>query len=207
MLIMRYFMFIDKRPITGITPEHPMILFDPITITQALHAGTDALRATANAPATLFQIDRGPLSVAVAAGVSDLETGTPADAGQTFEIGSQTKLMTAVTILQLVEQDKIALDAPAATYLSPATINGIANTDTVTVRQLLNMTSGIDNYTEVRDADGIPLFVKALLESPARHQRAGGRILLYQHELPAVGPDRRTADGQGILRRPEGGHF
>jgi D-alanyl-D-alanine carboxypeptidase len=143
-----------------------MIQFDPIAITNTVFAGTDALRATANAPATLFQIDRGPLSVAVAAGVSDFETNTPATTNQTFEIGSQTKLMTAVTILQLVEQGKIDLDARAATYLSADTIRGIANTDTVTVRQLLNMTSGIDNYTEVRDADGIPLFIKALLENP-----------------------------------------
>ena len=143
-----------------------MILFDPIAITQTLQAGTEQLRATANAPATLFQVDRGPLSVSVAAGVNDLETNTPAQATQTFEIGSQTKLMTAVAILQLVEQGKIDLDARAATYLSADTITGIANTDTVTVRQLLNMTSGIDNYTEVRDADGVPLFIKALLENP-----------------------------------------
>ena len=143
-----------------------MIAFDPIAITQALYAGVDALRATVSAPATLFQIDRGPLKVAVAAGVSDFETNTPAVATQTFEIGSQTKLMTSVAILQLVEQGKIDLDAKASTYLSTATIAGIANTDTVTVRQLLNMTSGIANYTEVVDADGIPLFVKALLEHP-----------------------------------------
>ncbi len=143
-----------------------MILFDPVAITQALQAGTEALRATVNAPATLLQVDRGPLAVAVATGVSDTATNTAAQATQTFEIGSQTKLMTAVAILQLVENGKINLDAPAATYLPAATIAGIANTDTVTVRQLLNMTSGIDNYTEVRDADGIPLFVKALLENP-----------------------------------------
>ncbi len=143
-----------------------MITFDPLAVTQALRAGTDALRATANAPATLFQIDRGPLTVSVAAGVNDFDSNTPAGAQQTFEIGSQTKLMTSVAILQLAEQGKIDLDAPAARYLSAATIQGIANTDMVTVRQLLNMTSGIDNYTEVRDADGIPLFVKALLENP-----------------------------------------
>ncbi len=163
-----------------------MITFDPIALTQALHTGTDALRATANAPATVFQIDRGPLKVSVAAGVNDFETNRPAGADQTFEIGSQTKLMTAVTILQLAEQGKIDLDARAATYLSPATIQGIANTDTVTVRQLLNMTSGIDNYTEVRDAEGIPLFVKALLENP--DQVFGPQQALdLSRGLPAVG--------------------
>jgi D-alanyl-D-alanine carboxypeptidase len=69
------------------------------------------LRATAAAPATLFQIDRGPLKVAVAVGMSDFETNMPATTTQTHDIGSQTKLVTAVAILQLVEQGKISLDA------------------------------------------------------------------------------------------------
>ncbi len=143
-----------------------MINFDPLAVTQALADSAEAQRATVNAPATLVQVSRGPLAVSVAAGVSDLATGSAADANQTFEIGSQTKLMTAVAILQLVEDGKISLDAPAATYLPPETIAGIANTDTVTVRQLLNMTSGIANYTEVRDENDVPEFINALLENP-----------------------------------------
>lgn len=143
-----------------------MIYFDPLAVTQALAASVEAQRATVNAPATLVQVNRGSLSVSVAAGVTDLETGEAADANQTFEIGSQTKLMTAVAILQLVEDGKINLDAPAETYLPAETIAGIANTDTVTVRQLLNMTSGIANYTEVRDENGVPEFINALLENP-----------------------------------------
>jgi D-alanyl-D-alanine carboxypeptidase len=143
-----------------------MINFDPLAVTQALADSAEAQRATVNAPATLVQVSRGPLAVSVAAGVSDLETGSAANANQTFEIGSQTKLMTAVAILQLVEDGKISLDAPAATYLQPETIAGIANTDTVTVRQLLNMTSGIANYTEVRDENDVPEFINALLENP-----------------------------------------
>ena len=143
-----------------------MILFDPKAITQSLTAAAETVRATANAPAVVLQLDRGALAASAATGVGDLQSGTAAKPQQTFEIGSQTKLMTSVTILQLVEAGKIDLDAPAATYLPAATIAGIANTDTVTVRQLLNMTSGIDNYTEVRGTDGVPLFIKALLDTP-----------------------------------------
>lgn len=143
-----------------------MINFDPLAVTQALADSTEAQRATVNAPATLVQVSRGPLAVSVAAGVNDLETGLAANANQTFEIGSQTKLMTAVAILQLVEDGEISLDAPAASYLPPETIAGIANIDSVTVRQLLNMTSGIANYTEVRDENDVPQFINALLENP-----------------------------------------
>jgi D-alanyl-D-alanine carboxypeptidase len=162
---MSIFMFINKRPNWAIM-EPFMIQFDPLALTNALATGTDALRMSGNASATVLRFDKGPLAVSVAAGVNDLETNMPAGAQQSYEIGSQTKLMTSVAILQLAEQGKIDLDAKAADYLSAATIEGIANSDTVTVRQLLNMTSGIENYTEVRDADGIPLFVKALLENP-----------------------------------------
>jgi D-alanyl-D-alanine carboxypeptidase len=143
-----------------------MIEFDPLAVTQALANSVEVQRATVNAPATLVQVNRGPLAVSVAAGVTDLETGTEANANQTFEIGSQTKLMTAVAILQLVEDGKINLDALAAAYLPAETIAGIANADTVTVRQLLNMTSGIANYTEVRDANDVPEFINALLANP-----------------------------------------
>lgn len=143
-----------------------MINFDPIAIAHGLTAAAEAVRQTANAPAVVVQVDRGALVASTAAGISNLVTNTDAAAQQTFEIGSQTKLMTAVAILQLVEAGKIDLDRHAADYLPTATLQGIANTDTVTVRQLLNMTAGIDNYTEVRDADDVPLFVKALLEHP-----------------------------------------
>ncbi|MGL6208214.1 MAG: serine hydrolase [Paracoccaceae bacterium] len=143
-----------------------MILFDPVTITQSLTEATETLRATGSAPATLVQINAGALSVSVATGVRDLETERAAQADQTFEIGSQTKLMTAVALLQMAEEGLIDLDARAASYLPDATVDGIANADVVTVRQLLNMTSGIDNYTEVRDAEGIPLFINALLTNP-----------------------------------------
>ena len=143
-----------------------MILFDPQAISRSLQSAAEAVRQTTDAPAVVLQLNRGAISASTAAGVSDLQTNAPAAAQQTFEIGSQTKLMTAVAILQLVEAGKISLDARAATYLPAATIDGIANADIATVRQLLNMTAGIDNYTEQRGADGVPLFVTALLEQP-----------------------------------------
>lgn len=147
-------------------PEIAMITFDPTALTTSLTAEAEMLRASGSAPATVVQIEQGNLSVGAAAGVSDLASNRPAGASQTFEIGSQTKMMTAVVILQLVEQGLIDLDAAAAGYLPAATVAGIANADTATVRQLLNMTSGIANYTEAVDAGGIPLFINALLAHP-----------------------------------------
>lgn len=143
-----------------------MMTFDPQALTASLAAQAEAFRTTGNAPAAVVQIEQGNLSIAAAAGTRGLHNPTPATPNQTFEIGSQTKMMTSVMILQLVQEGKIDLDAKAADYLPAATIAGIANADQATVRQLLNMTSGIANYTEALDANGIPVFVTFLQANP-----------------------------------------
>lgn len=53
-----------------------------------------------------------------------------------FVIGSLTKSLTALAVLQLVDAGSVELDAPAARYLPEL------GSDAVTVRQLLNQTSG-----------------------------------------------------------------
>jgi len=58
-----------------------------------------------------------------------------------FIIGSNSKSFTATAIMQLVEQDKIDLDETISKYL-PSASDG----DKITVRQLLNHTSGISTY-------------------------------------------------------------
>jgi len=81
-------------------------------------------------------------------GYADLENDVPADAGTVYRIGSVTKQVTAVAIMQLVEAGAVDLDAVFTTYLPdyPADDRG------VTVRQLFHHTSGIQSYT------GIPTF-------------------------------------------------
>jgi D-alanyl-D-alanine carboxypeptidase len=62
-------------------------------------------------------------------------------------IGSNTKPFTAVTVLQLVGEGKIDLDKPIETYL-PDLIRGDGiDGRHITVRQLLQHTSGLPNYT------------------------------------------------------------
>ena len=55
---------------------------------------------------------------------------------------------TALLILQLVQQEKLQLDAPLSTYL-PSYRQDIGNK--ITIRQILNHTSGLDNYTRTKD--------------------------------------------------------
>ena len=87
-----------------------------------------------------------------ARGLADLEAGTVLDVDDTFRLGSITKQFAAAGLLKLVEDDKVALDDPLSKYL-PAFPNG----DAITVRQLLDHTSGVKSYTSIPGyfADGI----------------------------------------------------
>ena len=60
-----------------------------------------------------------------------------------FVIGSMSKTFTAIAIMQLVEQGRIALDAPVQRYLPWFHVADSAASHTITVRQLLLHTSGI----------------------------------------------------------------
>jgi CubicO group peptidase (beta-lactamase class C family) len=76
-------------------------------------------------------------------GMADLEWDAPADASTIFRIGSVTKHFTAAAILKLADQDKLALDDPLSRYVPEFDTGGRV----VTIRQLLNHTSGIPEYT------------------------------------------------------------
>jgi D-alanyl-D-alanine carboxypeptidase len=73
-----------------------------------------------------------------ATGSADVSTGTPMTPAHRFRIASVTKLFTATVVLQLVDEGTLALDAEVRS------IEG-----GVTVRQLLNHTSGLQNFAEI----------------------------------------------------------
>jgi D-alanyl-D-alanine carboxypeptidase len=63
-------------------------------------------------------------------------------------IESVTKTFTAVAVMMLVEEGKLGLDKPMKTYLPEFYWKNVPNGEQVTVRQLLNHTSGIPSYTD-----------------------------------------------------------
>ena len=81
-----------------------------------------------------------------AAGVADVTTGRPARPDMRHRVGSITKSFVAATVLQLVAEGKVGLDDPVGRWL-PDLVPGEVG-QRVTVRMLLNHTSGIGNYTE-----------------------------------------------------------
>lgn len=82
-----------------------------------------------------------------ASGVSDIERHKPMQIDDTFRVASISKTFLAAVILKLVDQNQIKLDDLAKKYLPKnIDIQRIPNGDTVTVRELLQMRSGIPNY-------------------------------------------------------------
>jgi D-alanyl-D-alanine carboxypeptidase len=83
----------------------------------------------------------------VSAGYAKLETKAPVTDNMTAWIYSISKTYLAVVALRLKEKGLLNLDAPVLTYLSNQDLSGLANADKITVRQLMNHSSGLRNHT------------------------------------------------------------
>ncbi|WND39229.1 serine hydrolase domain-containing protein [Streptomyces sp. BB1-1-1] len=80
-------------------------------------------------------------------GVGNLKTGTPRSVVDRYRIGSMTKTFVATVMLQLDAEGRIDLDSSVDTWL-PGVVRGNGNDGRlISLRQLLNHTSGIPSYT------------------------------------------------------------
>jgi D-alanyl-D-alanine carboxypeptidase len=98
----------------------------------------------AGAPGVVALVRTGPRTWQGVSGLGDLAAKRPARAGHRFRIGSVTKSFVATVALQLVGEHKLGLDDHLARWLPGLVPNG----DDVTVRQLLNHTSGLYDYSD-----------------------------------------------------------
>jgi D-alanyl-D-alanine carboxypeptidase len=83
--------------------------------------------------------------------VGNLRTGAPRSARDRFRAGSITKTFVATVLLQLEAEDRLSLDDKVERWL-PGMVHGRGHDGRkITLRQLLNHTSGIYNYTDDED--------------------------------------------------------
>ncbi|WP_039628639.1 serine hydrolase domain-containing protein [Streptomyces sp. 769] len=130
--------------------------------------------AAARAALSKFQAAGGPGAGILAgsgtdfwtysAGTAVINTNTPIRPVDHYRIGSQTKSFTAAVVMQLVDEGKVSLDAPIEKYL-PGVVDGNGyDGNTITVRQLLQHTSGIPtNTTTAPEANPDGTFTLAAL--------------------------------------------
>ncbi|WP_405893956.1 serine hydrolase domain-containing protein [Streptomyces sp. NBC_00104] len=80
-------------------------------------------------------------------GIGDIRTGKPRSAHDRYRVGSITKTFVSTVLLQLEAEGRLSLDDKVDTWL-PGLVRGNGHDGgEVTLRQLLNHTSGISNYT------------------------------------------------------------
>lgn len=79
-----------------------------------------------------------------ARGMASIELGVRLSPHQVFRIGSVTKQFAAAGLLKLVEAGQVALDDPLSKFLPD-----YPNAGKISVRQLLDHTSGVKSYTDI----------------------------------------------------------
>src|SRR5690349_10178035 len=85
--------------------------------------------------------------------------GAPPSPQTPFFIGSLTKSFTALAVMQLVEAGKVDLDAPVQHYLPWFRVADPQASSQMTVRHLLNQTSGLSSvsgWAPLADSDNSP---------------------------------------------------
>ncbi len=113
-----------------------------------LQKGLDWLVRQEKFPAALAYVTGRGRTTSLVAGSSRIDRQIPVPRDGTVRAGSNTKTFTAVAVLQLVAEGKVELDAPIEKYL-PGIVRGEGIDATkITIRQLLQHTSGLPNYTE-----------------------------------------------------------
>ena len=154
----------------------------------------------------------GGLTFFTAHGVADIRSRTPVTEDTVFRIGSITKTITAVAVMQLVEQGLVDLDAPANAYLRAyKLVPRNAGWRPATVRHLLTHTAGIaeevPRSAALRRDYGVS-FPPGKVPTPGEYYRGrvwldiepGSRFRYTDHGPTAVGQIVEDVSGQSLDR-------
>jgi D-alanyl-D-alanine carboxypeptidase len=123
-------------------PSQPTVLTPEVKA--QLEAATDSVFAEVKPPGMIALISvEGEGDYVIQRGVSDRVSGVPMNEANHFRIASNTKTFTGAAVLILVDEGRINLDTPIASYLPQYKI---PNGERISVRMLGNMTSGLFDY-------------------------------------------------------------
>jgi CubicO group peptidase (beta-lactamase class C family) len=124
-------------------------------------------------------------------GLADIASGIPIDADTVFRIGSVTKTMTAIAVMQLWERGLVDLDAPANDYLRGyRLVSAEPSLKPATLRHLLTHTAGVPEVRGLGDlrqaawtpSGGRPALLSVKIGEPlpslAEYYRGGLRVVV-----------------------------
>ncbi|MFG3256937.1 serine hydrolase domain-containing protein [Streptomyces sp. NPDC048172] len=117
-------------------------------------------------------------------GLADVKSKEPMRADSRFRIGSMTKPFVATVVLQLVGEGRMSLDAPVERYL-PGLIRGHGNDGRkITVRQVLQQTSGLPDYLNSIKTEDV-------LKNPLTHYEARDLVKRALRYRPGFEPGKK----------------
>jgi CubicO group peptidase (beta-lactamase class C family) len=123
-------------------------------------------------------------------GLADLATTSPATPQTSYLWFSMTKIVTATAVVRLAEDGKLDLDAPAEEYFRGFKV--VSQPTTVTVRHLLNHSSGLANPLPIR-------WVRPADAPNPDHSTFVGRLLAKHRKLKSVPGERTSYSNLGYL--------
>ncbi|TXC68820.1 beta-lactamase family protein [Sphingorhabdus soli] len=122
------------------------------------------------------------------AGLADLERNASATSATVYRIASLTKQFTAAGVLLLAEQGRLSIDDQLSVYMPD-----FPRADEVTLRDLINHTAGVHNYTESDAADRIsdtgatvPELISAIAGQDPLYDFAPGTMWHYSNSNYAL---------------------
>ena len=152
----------------------------------------------AGAPGATLLVRRGDRTTLLARGFAETATKKRMRPGDSFRIGSLTKTYVATVLLQLVEEGRLSLDDPVTRFLPGLVPGG----DKITIRQLLNQTSGLFDYE--KDPRVLAPYLagnlayrwapRKLVRIAVSHRplfKPGSALVVLEHQLHPRGADRR----------------
>lgn len=111
-----------------------------------LQDGLDRLQAN-GISGLIAELHDGDQRILARSGVASLDSEEPVDFDSYFRMGSNTKTFVSVVVLQLAGEGALTLEDTVDQWL-PGVVTGNGNDGTqITIRQLLQHTSGLYNYT------------------------------------------------------------
>ncbi|MFE7608952.1 serine hydrolase domain-containing protein [Streptomyces celluloflavus] len=128
-----------------------------------------------------------------ASGVGNLKTGAPRGADDRFRIASITKTFVATVLLQQEAEGELSLDDTVEKWL-PGLVRGNGNDGRkISVRQLLNHTSGLFDYTDDPDYQATYMVSDGFLKHRFETRTPQTAVQVAMHHQPDFAPGAKHA--------------
>ena len=152
----------------------------PAQLTQTLQTTIDSLREATGIPGMSFSTVLPDNSlITVQTGVRDLETGAPLTPEVRMLAGSTGKTFFASLALLAADNKQISLDDFIYKYLQDKPwIDSLPNAKTITIRMLMNHTSGLEEYYELKNN------MDVLINNPDKIWNAEEQVQLLSGRKP-----------------------